>query len=64
MTVADSLKKALVKLKEQEKDKPGVCECKWLKNVFQITRLTGKMNYGVKVVQHENIVGGGVYKCR
>lgn len=27
MTVADSLKKALVKLKEQEKDKPGVCEC-------------------------------------
>ncbi|PFX33671.1 cysteine and histidine-rich domain-containing protein 1-like [Stylophora pistillata] len=26
MTVADSLKKALVKLKDQEKDKPGVCE--------------------------------------
>lgn len=26
MTVADSLKRALVKLKDQEKDKLGVCE--------------------------------------
>ena len=63
MTVADSLKKALVKLKEQEKDKPGVCECKWLKNVFQIMRLTGKMNLWCKSCTAWEYCGG-VYKCR
>lgn len=59
MTVADSLKKALVKLKEQEKDKPGVCECKWLKNVFQIMRLTGKMNLWCKSCTAWEYCGGG-----
>ena len=59
MTVADSLKKALVKLKEQEKDKPGVCECEWLKNVFQIMRLTGKMNLWCKSCIAWEYCGGG-----